>query len=437
MFSAMKNSDSISNHKYFFGLATMALALAVLVPTVAQAQGESVYAVDARNNQLRTMNPVTGETVATVAMTSADGTVNGANGLAKDPTTGTLWAMLKIGGGVFIGRVLVTLDPATGVATTIGDTGMAFAGIAFDSAGGLYGITGDGAGGADEPLPSPDTLYTLSKADGTPTLVVVLGNGDDGETIAFNPNDGLIYHLSGIETGVQVFETIDPAGPAAAPINIPLSGVTYSEAVSLVHWFGDLFLMSDFGEIGVGDGRFYVLSTRGEVRALNAPATLGLTTKGMVFTGTPLACPAAADLYGAAHKGPDGLSILYAINPADGTPTAVGPVGFERVGAMAFDGAGTLFGVGETMDGASTSTFITIDPCTGAGTAIGPTGIGGIPSETVTDTSFRNADGVLYAYLLETGRLGIVNTVTGEVTLVGNTGLNCCGNGIAFDAADT
>src|SRR5439155_12783760 len=88
------------------------------------------------------------------------------------------------------GRQLVKIDSGTGVATSIGNTGDNFAGLAFDSNGTLYGVTGDGA-------TVPETLYTLSTSDASKTLVCTLGNGSDGEVIAFNPDDGLLYHASG------------------------------------------------------------------------------------------------------------------------------------------------------------------------------------------------------------------------------------------------
>ena len=46
--------------------------------------------------------------------------MDGANGLAVNPADGTLWAILKLSGQS--GRELVTLNPTTGVATSIGNT---------------------------------------------------------------------------------------------------------------------------------------------------------------------------------------------------------------------------------------------------------------------------------------------------------------------------
>ena len=38
---------------------------------------------------------------------------------------------------------------------------------------------------------------------------MTLGNGDDGEAIAFNPDDGLLYHASGISDGDRFWESIN------------------------------------------------------------------------------------------------------------------------------------------------------------------------------------------------------------------------------------
>ena len=65
-------------------------------------------------------------------------------------------------------------------------------------AGVLFAVTGNGA--------VPETMYTLNQTNGVSTFFQTLGNGSDGEVIAYNPNDGLMYHWSG---GTVVFETIN------------------------------------------------------------------------------------------------------------------------------------------------------------------------------------------------------------------------------------
>ena len=94
----------------------------------------------------------------------------------------------------------MTINPATGVATSIGNTGDQFAGLAFNSSGTLYAVVGDKKNAAGGGLP-PETLFTLNTSNAAPTQVLVLGRGNDGEAIGFNPNDGLIYHASGNDTG--------------------------------------------------------------------------------------------------------------------------------------------------------------------------------------------------------------------------------------------
>ena len=197
--------------------------------------------------------------------------------MATDPTTNVLWALLKLSGQ--IGRELVTIDPTTGIATSIGDTGESLAALAFLNDGTLYGVTGDqrsnpGAG-------TPETLFTLSKVDATPTLVVALGNGDDGETIAFNPDDGLLYHASGL--GIQnesvfgeIFETIDPV--MLVVTNIPLSGDDYSEATGLTYDQGEgsFLVAGDF----FGPSRFFTLTTGGVLSELG---TMDHISKGLAF----------------------------------------------------------------------------------------------------------------------------------------------------------
>jgi len=179
-----------------------------------------------------------------------------------------------------------------------------------------------------------------------------------GETIAFDPIDGQLYHASGFgtpNTG-QIFEKIDPVTLTAT--NIPLSVDTYNDATALTHWTGNMFLLGDLSS------KLFVVTSDGKVRFLS---TLDHIAKGLVFAGTPpTTCPPAANtLFGAANQGPNGPSLLYQLDPTTAAPTLVGPVGFERVGGVAFNASGTLFGMGERSDGTDTNVLLTINPCTG------------------------------------------------------------------------
>ena len=211
---------------------------------------------------LRTVDSADGSTLAgeSVAITLEGEVVIGATGIARHPETGTLFAMLKLEDTSF--RSLVTLDEWSGVATLIGDTGNRFSGIAFASDGTLYAVTGDGAG-------IPESLFILSTVDGSPSLVRELGAGSDGETLAFNPDDGLLYHASGIGTpnhpNGEQFETIDL--DTLVTTNVPLSGFDYEELTALTFSDGGFFA-ADLGNASVDMPGFFRITTGGAVTFL-------------------------------------------------------------------------------------------------------------------------------------------------------------------------
>jgi hypothetical protein len=210
-------------------------------------------------------------------------TVTGATGLARHPQSGTLFALLKIQGREF--RELVTLDETTGVATRIGNTSHKLAGITFAADGTLYAVSGDGG-------VVPESLFTLSLIDGSATLLQQLGAGSDGETIAFNPDDGLLYHASGI--GVQnnsqngeIFETIDPG--TLDVTNVSLSGFDYEELTALA-FSGGGFFASDVGDSsGLDNPRFLRLTTGG---AVTYRGDMDHVAKGLVPVAHPRPIPA-------------------------------------------------------------------------------------------------------------------------------------------------
>ena len=178
-----------------------------------------LYSVSRDDDFLRVVDPSTGHTISSVPITLAGKIVSFGNGLATHPITGQLFALLTLTGQS--GRQLVTINPATGVATSIGNTGDQFAGLAFNSSGTLFAVVGDKKNSAGAGLP-PETLFTLNTSNAAPTQVLVLGHGNDGEAIGFNPTDGLIYHASGNDTGgdgcvpfnpaicVEIFESVNP-----------------------------------------------------------------------------------------------------------------------------------------------------------------------------------------------------------------------------------
>ena len=118
--------------------------------------------------------------------------------------TGELFALLKLDGQT--GRQLVTINPTTGVATSIGDTGDQFAALAFNSSGTLFAVVGDKKSSAGGGLP-PETLFTLNTSNAAPTQVLVLGRGNDG---------GVLVLIRMMDSSTMHPETI-PAAKAVLP----------------------------------------------------------------------------------------------------------------------------------------------------------------------------------------------------------------------------
>ncbi|APZ96389.1 right-handed parallel beta-helix repeat-containing protein [Fuerstiella marisgermanici] len=171
--------------------------------------GSNLLSVTAKDAFLRTLDQSDGATLSSVAISLSGETVLGATGLAVNPVDGVVYAMLRLQGR--FARELVTLNTTTGVATSIGNTGDGFAALAFNGTGTLYAVTGDGGN-------VPETLFELNTATAAATTVLELGRGDDGESLAFNPTDGLLYHFSGLDD--LAFESIDPSNLTTQDIRL-------------------------------------------------------------------------------------------------------------------------------------------------------------------------------------------------------------------------
>lgn len=233
------------------------------------AAGGTLYSIPVNwspnNDLLYEIDPSDGSTISTVPLTNNDGFVIGGNGLAAHPITNELYAVLRI---EEFGRTLVTLDPLTGITTSIGGLADNVAGIAFDALGTLFGVTGDGAN-------TPESLFTISTDDASMDFFMTLGNGDDGESIGFNPDDGLMYHSSGIGGGGdgggsdKIFESIDLTVPVIDN-TVFLKTESPGEFLAFTYAGSNSFYMADrVGGVPPGDGGdtssgFFTINTAGE-----------------------------------------------------------------------------------------------------------------------------------------------------------------------------
>ncbi|MCP4655721.1 MAG: DUF11 domain-containing protein, partial [bacterium] len=240
----------------------------------------ALLSIDAEFDRLRIIDPSDGTTAATFTITLEGETVVGGNGLATDPLTGELWALLRLQGRS--GRELVTLDPATGAATRVGDTLDRFAGLAFDSDGTLYGVTGRGAD-------TPEALFILSQSDATSTWVLSLADGSGGEAIAFGPADGLLYHASG-ELAFRAIDLSETTVTTIADCNAP------SPAPALTYLGGNTLLLADRGS------SLFALTTSGSLTQLGS---LDHRSKGLALVGLDLAALASRAPRAAQDRGDD------------------------------------------------------------------------------------------------------------------------------------
>lgn len=170
------------------------VATSVCLNLAGSYQCRSMYAPSPFQNRVYRIDPVTYQVLATLEPTMEGEAPSGCVGFAEDPTDHAIYAVLKLTAG----RVLARFDAVAATYTLVAPLDDRYASITFDSTGQLYGIVGNGG-------TNPETLYRLDKATGTSTLVRALGAGADGEVIAYNPDDGKIYHWSG---GTSFYESI-------------------------------------------------------------------------------------------------------------------------------------------------------------------------------------------------------------------------------------
>ncbi len=213
----------------------------------------------------------------------------------------------------------------------------------------LVGVTGEAG-------LNPETLFEIDPSDASSTFLMTFGNGEDGETIGFDPDDDLLYHASGRTTN-QVWEKIDPwtlsvvaTGPFTA------TGSTAEENTAIVHNPATgRFLVANFSS------QFFDTTTVGVGTLIGSvPEKL----KGLAFSG--------GVLYGVAQAGAE----LYRLNPANGSALSTAIMTYQ---ATAIDGSNGLathpdtgqlwlaFRFGETLD----RHLGVVDPANGVITYVG------------------------------------------------------------------
>ncbi len=402
---------------------------------------EYLFSISPRDEFIRLVDPTDATTILIYTLFISGGPViSGVTGLATNPRTGEMYGLLKMSGPV--SRVLALINPFSGEVTPIGDTGDNFAALAFNNDSTLYGMTGNGA-------TISETLFTIDPTNGMATLVLNLTDSAsrDGEALAYNPDDDLLYRAQGHITDNVEFMSINPT--ALITTNIPITGsLTDEEAMALTWWddINEFLWVQDHND----PSRLFSVTSGGDHTLIG---DMDHTSKGLAFvtvSGRP-----EAGLYGSSVNGQ-----LYLIDINTGAGTLIGQLtdfasteieydnrsgrafnqlpngalygyefdirtGLPVTGPVFSDGAYTgmefvgdiLYATVVTGPGAP-SLLRTLEFSTGVSTTIGATGVGPI-----SGLAYDEDAGIMYGVsgMPPTATLYTLNLTTGVAITVGNT----------------
>jgi hypothetical protein len=276
------------------GCFAAALTL-IFAPSLARAQLFTLSSITGAwdyddSGTIRQVNPATGATISIQGIRLPPGSYGFyTTGLAAHPATGEFFVLMESAPGPrgptdpWCQHLLAKLNPETGAATIIGNTGICFASLAFHRNGTLYGVSNsEGA--------VPPALFTLDTTNATPTFLISFGPVSlssgavvGGSGLAFNPNDGLLYRSGRVDASDQIFQAIDP--DTLAVTDIPRSGSPTDEIIALTHSFENTLLGADVGN------RLVSITTEG-VRTLIGP--MDHLARGLAFATTLGAPPPLA-----------------------------------------------------------------------------------------------------------------------------------------------
>jgi len=250
----------ISFGKYSQVLLVGTLAIVLVggfgAPAFAQETLYLVHAPGDNDPNLYVIDASNGNQISSIPVTLSGQTIDGFSGLATN-SFGQLFALVKVSSQPE--RLLVLINPTTGVATLKGDTGDLFTNLAFDASDTLF--TNSSPGGNAINVPS-HFLFTLNTNTGMPTSVCDLPfAGQFGSSLGFNPASNSLFYTEGDSPAIFHELTniaVDPCGFT----NIPLtssSGIGDFNALTWSPANGAFYLAT-----GVGGDQLWNLPSNGQ-----------------------------------------------------------------------------------------------------------------------------------------------------------------------------
>ncbi|HQR08700.1 MAG TPA: hypothetical protein PLN21_17880 [Gemmatales bacterium] len=200
------------------------LSLTLFTASLAQAQTQTLYGATSTGGTgglLVTLDPLTGSAALVGPLRSAANSPYSLTGLVFDPVSGVLYGATTPNSSTAPSS-LVTVDPATGQVTTIGNFGLpngSFGDIAFDRVtGALYGTRTNGG-----------DLYTINPVTGAATLVGPFGGevGSSGHGLAMSYANVLFT----VPDGNRLY-TFNTTTGAATPGALLTGGVLQSRNIN-------------------------------------------------------------------------------------------------------------------------------------------------------------------------------------------------------------
>jgi len=282
---------------------------------------------------LHRIDPGDGSVLSTVPITLPGDSISAGNGLAAEPATGELWGVVSI--PLQSGRELVTIDPSSGTAASVGNTGQFFAALAFDDTT-LYGLTGT-AGGA--------VLRRIDRTTAASESLLVLTNGA-GHAMAFDSGDGLLYHATG-----GLLEKVDVDLLTVTPV--PTSGYAWIAARGMASAGAGTFVFAAVDPFFPSIGIHLSLTSTGFADSLGVTAS----SKGLAFLAVETGTPPGGELALALRSWPNPLrdgSLRVSLGrvPGGSLPTLdVFDLSGRRVRAVSPSSSSSVGGVVWNWDG--------------------------------------------------------------------------------------